>query len=403
MMKRFSYLFALCLLLMACKREAPVSVSSFRMQFAMPTECRDDIFYAARTVNFRGPAQYSFQTDAGGGIEISSLIPGIYDITTYIELTGLEYKAMLKEASTLADDARIMLGVSLMNRKIFNAEDLRLQILAMQMSDLVISKVYYSGTKDKLDRNYTVDTYVELFNNSDHTVYADGLYLALTESVSPAAYPSKDHPDSLYARQICRFPGVGTDFPVEPGKTLLVAARSARNHKESAPTSVDLSHADFEVKLEEGSGNPDVRRLPLISNSTSIQYFNLLSGGPNGVYLFATDEDVVNDWPEVYQIGKVSGERFRRMHKSVVLDGVECLKKPAQSAPDVDTKRFPSEIDAGYITINAVNGYNCQSVERRVSRFENGRYYLVDTNNSSSDFVTSNDPTPGKYDKEGLQ
>lgn len=403
MMKRFSYLFALCLLLMACKREAPVAIGSFRMQFEMPAECRDDIFYAARTVHFRGPAQYTFRTDAQGGVNVSSLIPGIYDINTYIELSGREYKAMLKEASTLSDDARMMLGVSLMNRRIFSAEDLKLQILAMQLSDLVISKVYYSGTKDKMDRNYTVDGYVELFNNSDHTVYADGLYLALAESVSPAAYPAKDNPDSIYARQICRFPGAGTDFPVEPGKTLLVAARSARNHKESAPTSVDLSQADFEVKLEDGSGNPDVRRLPVISNSTAIQYLNLLSGGPNAVYLFATDEDVVNDWPEVYQRGKTSGERFRRMHKSVVLDAVECLKKPAQSDPDVNTKRFQAEIDAGYITINAVNGYNCQSVERRVSRSENGRYYLIDTNNSSSDFVVSNDPTPGKYDKEGLQ
>ena len=403
MMKRVSYLFVLGLLLMACKREVPVAIDSFRMQFTMPEECRDDIFYAAQIVNFRGPAQYSFRTDARGGVDIPSLIPGIYDINTYIEMSGREYKAMLKEASTLSDDARMMLGVSLMNRRIFSAEDLNLQILAMQLSDLVISKVYYSGTKDKMDRNYTVDGYVELFNNSDHTVYADGLYLALAESVSPAAYPAKDNPDSIYARQICRFPGAGTDFPVEPGKTLLVAARSARNHKESAPTSVDLSHADFEVKLEDGSGNPDVRRLPIISNSTAVQYFNLLSGGPNAVYLFATDEDVVNDWPEVYQRGKTSGERFRRMHKSVVLDAVECLKKPAQSDPDVNTKRFQAEIDAGYITINAVNGYNCQSVERRVSRFENGRYYLVDTNNSSSDFTVSNDPTPGKYDKEGLQ
>ena len=223
MMKRLSYLFVLGLLLMACKREAPVAIDAFRLQFEMPAECRDDIVYAARTVNFRGPAQYTFQTDAQGGVDVPALIPGIYDINTYFELSGREYKAMLKEPSTLSDDARIMLGRSL-NRRIFSAEDLKLQILAMQMSDLVISKIYYSGTKDKMDRNYTVDGYVELFNNSDHTVYADGLYLALAESVSPAVFPVKDNPDSIYTRQICRFPGSGTDLPIEPGKTLLIAA-----------------------------------------------------------------------------------------------------------------------------------------------------------------------------------
>lgn len=404
MMKYGSYLSLLLLILFSCKREAPMPVDSFRLQLDMPAECREEIRYAGKTVYFRGAEDYTFRTDARGGVDISSLIPGIYDINTYVELSGRAYKAMLKvEDPTIADDDRLMLGVSLMNRRIFRAEDLTLQLLAMQLSDLVISKVYYSGTKDKMERNYTADTYVELFNNSDRTVYADGLYLALAESVSPAAYPAKDNPDSIYARQICRFPGSGTDYPLAPGSSLLVAARSARNHRESAPTSVDLSVADFEVKLEEGMGNPDVRRLPIISNSTTLAYFNLISGGPNAVFLFATDEDVVNTWPEVYQRGKTSGERFRRIHRHVVLDGVECLKNPSQSAPDVNTKRLPDQVDAGFVTIDAVNGYNGQSVERRVSRFENGRYYLVDTNNSSSDFVTCNDPTPGKYDKEGLQ
>ncbi len=403
MRPHLSYLFALMALLLSCRREAPVSVDAFRVQLDMPLECREEVRYAARAVQFRGPADYTFLTDAAGGVDVTGLIPGIYDINTYYEMSGRDYKALLKAESSLADDARIMLGLSLMNRRIFRAEDMTLQIQAMLLSDLVISKVYYSGTKDKMDRNYTVDTYIELFNNSDRTVYADGLYLALAESVSPAAYPVKDNPDSIYARQICRFPGSGTDWPLAPGKTLLVAARSARNHLESAPSSVDLSGADFEVKAEEGSGNPDVRRLPIISNSTNIQYLNLTNGGPNAVFLFATDEDVVRDWPEVYQRGRTSGERFRRMHKRFVLDGVECLKNPSQSAPDVNTKRLPDQVDAGFVTIDAVNGYNGQSVERRVSRFENGRYYLVDTNNSSSDFVTCNDPTPGKYDKEGLQ
>jgi hypothetical protein len=69
----------------------------------------------------------------------------------------------------------------------------------------------------------------------------------------------------------------------------------------------------------------------------------------------------------------------------------------------VNIKRLQSSIDAGYITITAVSGKNHESVERKVSRFENGRYYLQDTNNSSTDFVVCTDPTPRKYDKEGLQ
>ena len=75
---------------------------------------------------------------------------------------------------------------------------------------------------------------------------------------------------------MCRFPGSGKDYPVEPGHSILVAAKSARNHTESAATSIDLSGADFEVKTMEGSGNPDVPMLPIISNSTTVQVLNLL-------------------------------------------------------------------------------------------------------------------------------
>ena len=69
----------------------------------------------------------------------------------------------------------------------------------------------------------------------------------------------------------------------------------------------------------------------------------------------------------------------------------------------MNSKRLQADIDAGYTLITSVNGYNHESVDRKVSRMEGGRYYLTDTNNSSADFVVCTDPTPGKYDKEGLQ
>lgn len=386
----------------SCRREAPVGTEAFLLEFVMPEECRSNAFYAEQTVFLKGVVNYEFKTDICGMVTVPSVVPGIYDIVTGVEMTGAQYKALLDRPVAMEDQARVMVGVSLMNQRIFEAEDLQIRLSAAVLKGLLISKVYYSGTRDNMDRTYTTDAYVEIFNNSDEVLYIDGKYLGLAESVSPAAYPAKDNPDSIYMRQICRFPGGGSDYPVEPGGSILVAARSARNHIESAATSVDLSRADFEVKTIEGSGNPDVPMLPLISNSTNIQTLNLISGGPNAVVLFETDEDVLS-WPEVYQRGKTSGEMFRRIHKSVVIDGVECLRKPAQTDPDINTKRLQGDIDAGYIAITSVNGYNHESVERKVSRSEGGRYYLTDTNNSSADFVVCTDPTPRSYEKEGLR
>lgn len=391
------------LLTVSCRRQPPTGTDMFMMEFKLPAECRQSAFYSNKKVVLKGTVTYEFQTDATGMFTVPSVIPGIYDIITNTEMSGAEYKALLKDPDSqgIEDNARVLVGLSLMNQRIFEARDFHEVLSASVIKGLLISKVYYSGTRDKMERTYTTDSYIELFNNSDEIQYLDGKYLGLAESVSPAAYPAKDNPDSIFLRQCCRFPGSGADYPVQPGKSILIAARSARNHLESANNTVDLSKADFEVKLTEGSGNPDAPMLPIITNSTSIQYLNLLSGGPNAVVLFETDEDVLS-WPQVYQIGKTSGERFLRIHRKVVIDGVECLKKPAQTDPDVNTKRLQKDIDAGYITITSVNGYNHESVERKVSRQENGRVYLTDTNNSSADFAVCTDPTPLKYDKEGL-
>lgn len=401
-MKRFTISIFAALMLLSCRREAPKGTSPFLLEFVLPEEFSPNAFYSGQKVYLNGTASYTFETDLMGMVSVPTVVPGIYDITTGMELTGAQYKALVGKPVAIEDNARVNVGVSLMNQKIFQGEDLRIALTSAVLKDLLISKIYYSGTKDNMDRNYTTDAYIEIFNNSDKVQYLDGKFLGLAESVSPAAYPASENPDSIYLRQACRFPGSGEDFSVQPGGSVVIAARSARNHLEDASTSVDLSGADFEVKLMDGSGNPDVPMLPLIANSTTIPVLNLLSGGPNAVVIFETDEDV-NTWPQVYQRGRTSGELFLRMHKKWVTDGVECLRKPAQTAPDVNTKRLQADIDAGYIVINSVNGYNHESVERKVSRSEGGRYFLVDTNNSSADFVVCSDTTPRKYDKEGLQ
>jgi len=401
-MKRIIYTIPTVLLAISCTREAPRGTEPFLMEFQLPGEFSAGAYYSGQKVYLNGVASYEFETDIRGMVTVESIIPGIYDIVTGMEITGAQYKAMVGNDASVEDRARVNIGVSLMNQRIFSAQDLQIQLKTAILRDLMISKVYYSGTKDNMDRNYTTDSYIEIFNNSDEVAYIDGKYLGLAESVSPAAYPASENPDSIYLRQVCRFPGSGQDYPVQPGESIVVAAKSARDHTESASTSIDLSDADFEVKTMEGSGNPDIPMLPLVTNSTSIATLNLLSGGPNAVVLFETGEDILS-WPQVYQRGKTSGELFLRMHRKWVMDGVECLKKPAQTAPDVSSKRLQDDIDAGYAVITSVNGYNHESVERKVSRYGGGRYYLTDTNNSSVDFVILTDPAPRKYDKEGLR
>lgn len=403
-MKRLkNIMLVMVLLLSACTREEPLAVTDLLLETMLPEHFKAGIYFAKQEVVLTSTSRtYRFTTDDSGRLLIPEIIPDIYTINTSWEISGKQYKEMIVEEIWIEDKSRVMIGTTLQNIPLYNSQPILMVLERFIMKDLLISKVYFSGTKDDLNRNYTIDGFVEIFNNSDEVVYVDGKYLALTESRSPAAFLATDDPDYLYTRQICRFPGNGTDYPVLPGKSIVVAARSARDHRTSASNSVDLSSAEFEVKDSDGTGNPAVKALPVISSSTALKHFNLISGGPNGVFLFETDEDVLQ-WPEFYTPGTSTGERFRQVPVTTVLDGVEILKNNASTGPDPLLKRLHQFIDAGYTNITAVSGYVNESVERKISRIEeDGRVILQDTNNSTVDFVIINGPQPRKYDHSQL-
>jgi len=404
-MNRFLKIFSLAIfaiIAFSCTRELPLPVRNMKIVFDMPENFRPDVKYANREIVLTSnSAVFKFTTDATGVAIIPELIPDEYTISTSWKMTGADYKSLISSTELIEDKAIVILKSTANRQQIFTPADIRLAVDKMVQKSLLISKVYYSGTKDNANKNYSVDSYVEVFNNSDETVYIDGKYLALAESMSPPAYPAKNDPNFIYARQICKFPGNGTDYPVLPGKSIVVATKNAKDHRTSASTSVDLSNADFEVKDVDGTGNPDIKALPIVSNSLSIKFFNMIASGGNAVFLFETTDDILL-WTEVFAPGKTSGERFRKVPVSVVLDGVECLRNSSTTGPDINLKRFQDIVDAGFTFTNATSGNTHESLERKVSSVSEGRIILQDINNSTQDFVVLQDPTPRKYDKSGL-
>ena len=369
MKKIYISLIYCCLLLsfVGCEREGPDYVRDLMIEVRMPEHFKPGLSYAHREVVFTSTAYtYVFVTDANGHLVVDELIPDIYTINTSWEISGQEYKEMSDEDISIEDKARVLINATIQNLPLFSTTSIRIDLSRVFLKDLLISKVYFSGTKDNANRNYVVDSYVEIFNNSDEVVYIDGKYLALAESRSPAAYLAIDNPDYIYTRQICKFPGGGSDYPILPGRSILIAARSARDHTQNASQSVDLSIADFEVKDTDGTGNPDIKALPVYSSSTALKFFNLIAGGPNAVFLFETDEDVL-EWPEFYTPGTSVGERFRRVPAATVIDGVEILKNNAGTGPNLSLKRLQNFIDAGFTYISATSGFVTEWVELKVS------------------------------------
>jgi hypothetical protein len=362
----------------------------------MPEDIKEEYKFAFKQVILRSDRMtYIVQTDENGIAKFTDIIPDIYNLYTSWDIDG---ETHIEMSDSIVEN-RLRLFRESDQNKIFDSAILGLQTLLSVKQSLLISKVYASGTRYPDNTRFDADNYVEIFNNSDEVQYIDGKYLALVEGDSPVGFPAKDNPENIHARQVFQFPGTGTDYPVEPGKSIVIA-NSAYNHTISVPNSVNLQNADFEFKGTLYNNNDFVPAMILIYTAyISIKHINLHRGGVNGLCLFDT-EDKVSEYPTVYIPGKTSGNMFMRIPAKQIIDGVEILAYRVTGV-DLNSKRLQNFVDAGYITISSTGGSNNESMERKTDKERNTseRFYLIDTNNSQNDMVTINKPTPRDYTK----
>ena len=79
----------------ACKRVAPEETGSFLLEFRMPDDCIPSAYYSGAKVSLKGAMDYEFETDVRGMVNVPSVVPGIYNIITNVEMSGAEYKKLL--------------------------------------------------------------------------------------------------------------------------------------------------------------------------------------------------------------------------------------------------------------------------------------------------------------------
>lgn len=339
-------------------------------------------------------------TDAAGCVVIADLAPGTYNVSVSATVTHSQYEQYTGQTVGGAIDF-IMTG-TLNQQALAKDNTLSLPLMVYPKETLIIGKVYSSNSKIA-GGTYSIGKYIELYNNSEESVDAAGLYIGLLETESTIAYPVYPYsdaitPDTLHMKQVFRIPA---DKPVmvAPGATLLLV-NSATDHSSQNEYERDLRGADFEAKDENKKipNNNDVPALELLySTYASISCMNLGQGGPGSVVLFRTDEDVTS-WPTVYAYGKTKGNRFLRVPKNTVIDGVDVVKNKAQTGPDINSKRLFEEIDAAYTFVNSTAGTTGERLVRKtLSVTADGRKVLQDTNNSLNDFVCTDTISPRNY------
>ncbi len=274
------------------------------------------------------------------------------------------------------------------------ADPLALSVYVAQ-SGLVISEIFFTGTLTAEGKQYSDDQYFKVANNSDTTMYLDGVGFAESAflTVDKQDYKPNIMDEAISVDALYIFPGSGKDYPIKPGQEVIVAV-NAVNHKEYNPLSFDLSKADFEIYDESSNPkytdtqNPDV---PDMINwyDYSATYFGMHNRGFKSYFLVKPEvdkekflSDYAYTYTYVFTYGEYSfdmdGDAFK-VPNSWVLDAVNL------SIADMFEWLVTSPaLDAGWA--------HCGSVDRDQTRYgksvirkKNGTKW-VDTNNSTNDF-----------------
>lgn len=371
--------------------------------------------------------QITGKTDANGDLKLNAVLPGNYSVQAELQLKQSEYEQQIGEETSYeivhfgGFDEKVTINA--------NTSSKLVRITSGNLGDLVIKQYYYAGSDTKLGANFR-DQFIEIHNNSDQTIYADGLYLVFLEgntNNNPTTYTlsngqydwsktagggSAANTDYVYSNILIKIPGTGSQYPILPGKSIVIA-QTAINHKmpfddingtgvaiQEPDRTVDLSHADFETYM--GDYNTSIGKKPFAWDIQNIMvpdmlvsYWSIASNdlilNVNSMLglgiLRATDTEVAT-WKKVASPKAPTGTLFLQIPKNYIIDGIDITDKE-QKAP----KDFPADIDASRtFIVNAVGQaegtFTGLSVIRKTKEIINGRVVLQDTNNSANDFVT---------------
>ncbi len=263
-------------------------------------------------------------------------------------------------------------------------------------SGIVFQEIYTTGSpKSTGTGGLTGDKFFKLYNNTDHTIYADGIALLETPILTSDDYEYTPDPikSSFYTQVVYVIPGNGTQYPILPGKSIVIADQ-ANDH--TSNNGLDLQNADFEWYDETSTGadtdNPSVPNLDKwYSYSLSIWTPTNQCNRAFGIARIpVSKEDFLNDYYlECTYIHPANGKTMSKKGYLVpsewILDAVNMSAKS-----NFKMLATPVSVDKSYAYVATTISDNSRfgkSIIRKVAETkENGRVILQDTNDSANDF-----------------
>ena len=272
-------------------------------------------------------------------------------------------------------------------------QTIEVPVTVAESSALVLKEIYYACSGDY----YIREQFYEVYNNSDATVYLDGLCIAEVDyynqvDKAPYNFQIENPQNYVFAGDVWQIPGDGTSYPLQPGESAVIAQWATDHSMESLnPGSAigDLSSAEFEALTGETTvGTTVITDNAAINMEHPVMAYSLAqwltsTGGATMVIFYPEHE--LNSENMIAAEGLYGGAR--EIPVEWILDGVNAVPDETM----IQYKGLPDNIDAGAVWTG--EAYCGKSIARKISETrDDGRIVYMDTNNSSNDFEVMDKP-----------
>ena len=384
----------------ACEKEAKLQLADLKVELSFAEEFKTESTEGVKVVisNVVDNVTKEITADATGIVIFKGITSGIYNVSASKE------KTVSLVLNGTANDIAVAANSTAEVKLVLNGKP--------SADDFVIKEIYTCGSK--VPGVLFKDQFIEIYNNTDKTLYADGIVVAVLTGEAGQTVPGK--PINLpldkytYSENVAKVAGSGKDYPVEPGKSFIITMNAidfSANFTEGSTIDKnfypDLSGADMEFSCHEflkeqglspntffDVNNADVPDVEIVylSNVVNMAMFNIDSNG-SSIAIFRDGENFNrNDLVESpYNTGD-NKKMYLRIPNEIIIDGVDVLSNSAAGS----FKRLNYMIDAGFTYLKADGKANYSGMSSRRKMGANGK--LVDTNNSANDFKAIPFPTP---------
>lgn len=381
-------LIILCVGISSCVEDDALKTYTLQVELNFPEEAVN-IPKNGHTVYVRNEAKgISLETitDENGLAVFSDIEPGSYTVSTFVNLLFRNQDRVLNGYEEIDINAN------------FNGN---LNLTMAQKGKFVISQFYYSGHLTVAGKLNYSDQFIEIYNNSADTLYADRLSIIEHEARGEKPSEWKEwEPTHMVVKAIWTIPGNGKDVPVAPGKGLVIATNGA-NHKsdpDGSPKSpVDLGDADFEYYLSGGISKdidyPNVKNLieDLFVLKGSTTYFDVRGGSAMALAWLPQDRQTYIE-ENMVPMQSLNNTRY---YCTIPNDFIEDAIEPVWADRE-PYKRLDPSLDAGHVAVQA-GSKSGLCIRRIIEKVVDERTILMDTNNSTADFMHDVVPLPRFY------